>query len=129
APVRRSSMRSARRSAEAAGGAQRPRGAHPPHRGVEVELGIAYYPGPARPETLGGFQQLAVGRRSDHDSLLPVHGEITAGGAEWISRQPLEKRPQVPRLDRLTARRPDHDAPSLTDAVPGFGGGDARDLV
>src|SRR5438132_10254948 len=52
-----------------------------------------------------------------------------AGGARGISRQPLEQGPQVTRLDRLTARRPDHDAPSLTHAVPGFGGGDARDLV
>src|SRR5260370_1445007 len=56
-------------------------------------------------------------------------GRGRAGGAEWISRQPLEKCPQVARLDRLTARRPDRDATTLPDAVPGFRSGDARKLV
>src|SRR5207245_8928591 len=111
------------------GGSQRARGAHPPHRGVEVELGIADDPGPARPDTFGGLEKFGVRGGCDDDRLLPIHGEVAAphlwgagakrlrgraGGAVRISRLLLEKHPQVTGFKRLTLLLHDTVGLSLT---------------
>src|SRR5207248_9400791 len=118
-------------------GSQRPLRADPGERYVAHDGGVADDPSPAPAGPLSLLHELWIGARSDDDDFVtgcrggwPEARLGAVGGNPWVPREPFEQHPEISRrAGRLQPRPADHDAAAFANAVPGLGGGQARDLI